>query len=70
VWELTQKISILKDLQTHFKEKLRKVVETPFPRVPVPQHSCLRVRFLQPNFWQHFYSIGFTNIRFETVADG
>ena len=38
VWERTQKISILKQVQTHFKAKLEKDVRTPFPHVPAPLH--------------------------------
>jgi len=38
VWERTQKIAILKQLQTHFKAKREKGVGMPFPRVPAPLH--------------------------------
>jgi len=38
VWERTQKLTISKELQTHFEAKHEKGVGTPFPRVPTPLH--------------------------------
>jgi len=40
VCERTQKIAILKQLQTHFKAKREKDVGSPFPRVPALLHPC------------------------------
>jgi len=36
VWERSQKLVLLKQLQTHFKAKHEKGVGTPFARVPAP----------------------------------
>jgi len=35
-----EKPAILKQLQTHFKAKLEKGVETALPRVPASLHPC------------------------------
>jgi len=44
LWERTRKIAILKQLRTHFEAKCEKCVDTPFPRVPAPEHPCLYTR--------------------------
>jgi len=36
VWQRIQKISLLKQLPTHFKAKREKGVGTPFSRIPAP----------------------------------
>jgi len=41
VWERSQKLALLKQLQTHFKAKHGKGVGTPLPRVPAPLHPCM-----------------------------
>jgi len=45
VWERTQKLDILKQLQTHFKAKHEKSVGTPFPRVTAPLRPWLNPFF-------------------------
>jgi len=41
VWERSQKLAILNQLQTHFKAKREISVGTPFPRVPAPLHAYI-----------------------------
>jgi len=42
VRERSQKLAILKQLQTHFRAKHEKGMGTPLPRVPAPLHPCLQ----------------------------